>query len=129
MSGARQALGTIKVKALATDAAAFRRATGCDGASDVLPLTFPMRWLALPDARRAIMTLVPEADLVPVHESQSFDYPTTLQASRAYRLELSGERVAAPDRLIIEGAVLGEDGSVQARLETILRLVSIPAAA
>ncbi len=121
-------LGTFPVEAGRAEVDAFRRATGCDGA-DAVPLTFPMRWLTLPEIRRALMKLVVESDLVPVHESQTFDYAKPLETGVSYRLEISGHRASPPDRLIVDAVVLGSDDQVCARLETILRLVSMEAVA
>ena len=95
----------------------------------MLPLTYPMRWLTLPDVRRALLTLVPERDRVPVHESQSLEYAEPLETGASYRLQVSGRRASPPDRLVVDAVLLGSDGHVCARLETTLRLVSMEAAA
>ena len=124
---APEALGSFAVRAEAEAVAAFRRATGCGGAT--VPATFPMRWLTRPDVRGAIMALLPEADLVPVHESQNFDYAGRLEPEVPYRLVLSAARSREPDRLTVHGVVVDGAGEELARLETVLRLVAVPAAA
>ena len=87
------------------------------------------RWLAEPDVRRAILSLVPESDLLPVHEGQSFDYAAPLEPEVAYRLLLSAARSREPERLTVHGTVVDGGGVELARLETVLRLVAVPAAA
>ena len=78
MSSGSTPLGCFAVKGTAAEAEAFRSATGLsppDGA--ILPLTFPMRWLAAPDVRRAMIAMVPDAVAL-VHEAQAFDYERPL---------------------------------------------------
>ncbi len=124
-----EALGTFAVVAEAAAVAAFRRATGCGGDDRTVPATFPMRWLARPDVRCAIMALLPEPDLVPVHESQSFDYAGPLEPQVAYHLALSAARSCEPERLSVHGLLLDDMQRELLRLETVLRLVAVPAAA
>ena len=121
-------LGAFAVATGTAELAAFRLATGLAGGSGV-PLTFPMRWLALPEVRTALLAMVPEPDVVPVHESQSFDYVEPLKADEPYHLAVSARRETSPDRLIVEGVVSSAGGGLCARLETILRLVSTAGAA
>ena len=119
------ALGTFPVVADGEAVAAFRAATDC-AADCAVPVTFPMRWLMQPDVRQAIMSLLPEANLVPVHESQSFDYVEALRVDASYRLLLSGARSREPARLTVQAAIADAAGVELARLDTVLRLIEIP---
>ena len=115
-------IGTFAVSADADDVAAFRRAARLDE-SDALPFTWPIRWMARPDIRAALTALVPEPDLVPFHESQTFDYAAPLRAGTGYMLAVTARRDGAPERLVVEG-VLSADGARVATIETVLRLFS-----
>ena len=112
------------------EAEAFRAATGCPPsdlgpAGDILPATFPMRWLASPAVRELLTAAVPEPGLVPVHEGQGFDYERPLRVGAPYRLALAIRREAEPARLVVDGRIEDADGTLHARLETILRLVAV----
>ncbi len=104
---------------------AFRAATACAQDGDILPSTFPMRWLASPAVRQMLMAAVPELGLVPVHEGQSFDYERPLRVGERYRLTLVSRRETEPARLLVDGRIEDADGAVLAKLETILRLVVV----
>lgn len=118
------ALGTFAVSAQAAEVDAFRRAARLEETGDTLPFTWPIRWMARPDVRAALTALVPEADLVPFHESQTFDYAAPLRAGTDYTLAMTARRESAPDRLVVEGSIAVADGSVVATVETVLRLFS-----
>lgn len=115
----------FEVSAEPREVEAFRRAIGLTGESASLPLTFPMRWLAAPDVRAALMTMVPEPDLVPVHESQAFEYLSPLTMGRSYTLTLAARREASPDRLVVATTIASAEGATHATGETILRLFSV----
>jgi hypothetical protein len=121
------ALGTFTVSSTAGEAGAFREATGVKSASDVLPLTFPMRWLAAPEIRAALLDAVADPDVVLVHESQAFDYAQRLRSGESYALSVSARRESAPERLLVDGVISDGSGRELARLETILRLIKAPA--
>ncbi len=120
-----RSLGRFEVRAEPSEVAAFREATGLSDRGDTLPLTFPIRWLAAPEVRAALAAMVPDADLVLVHESQTFDYDAPLQGGKTYALSLAARREAEPDRLVIDTTILAADGAPRARCETILRLFSV----
>ncbi len=122
------AIGTFAVSADPAEVAAFRRAARLDDEGGTLPFTWPIRWMARPDIRAALAALLPEADLVPFHESQTFDYAVSLRVGVSYQLAVSARRESAPDRLVAEG-VLSADGARVATIETVLRLFSTQAAA
>lgn len=126
----RACADAFAVVATEAEVEAFRSATASapDGpgpAGDVLPATFPMRWLAAPEVRRLLLAAVPEPGLVPVHEGQSFDYARPLRVGEPYRLKLATRREAEPPRLVVDGRIEDADGTLRATLETILRLVPI----
>ena len=120
-------LGCFPVAGTAAEARAFRSAIGlspADGANlplPFLPLTFPMRWLAAPDVRRAMIAMVPDRVAL-VHEAQTFDYERLLRVGESYALTLLARREVDPDRLVLDGSIAAGDGAPVARLETVLRL-------
>ncbi len=120
------ALGTFAVDGTAAEAGAFRAAIGLpvDAALATLPLTFPMRWLVLPAVRTALAAMVPEHDLVLVHESQEFDYATPLLVDTRYTVSFTAHRKTDPAQVIVGGTIATEGGATVATLETILRLFS-----
>ncbi|MDR3462495.1 MAG: hypothetical protein P4L76_09305 [Beijerinckiaceae bacterium] len=126
-SAVAAALGTFTVSSTAGEAAAFCAATGLDCVGDVLPLTFPMRWLVGADVRAALLDAVADPDVVLVHESQIFDYSHRLRSGDSYALSLSTRRESAPERLLVDGVIRDASGLELARLETILRLIKAPA--
>jgi hypothetical protein len=120
------ALGRFAVIGTVAEVDAFCRATGV-ALSQTLPLTYPMRWLALPDVRAGLLELVAGSDVVLVHESQSFAYTQLLYVDHLYTLTLFARREETPDRVIVDGTVVDAGGYEQARIETILRLITAPA--
>lgn len=126
MSAAAVALGTFAVGGTADEAEAFRAAIGlpADVASATLPLTFSMRWLVTAAVRASLAAMVPEPDLVLVHESQAFDYVAPLRVGARYTMSLAARRRTDPDQLVVDGTIATEDGATVATLETILRLFS-----
>ena len=121
-------LGSFAVTTDRAEVDAFRAATGLPP-GDGVPATFPMRWLAAPEVRAALLAIAPEPDLVPVHESQTFEYLAPLFVGVRYALALAARREAAPDRLVLTGTISGEDGAPCVHVETILRLFSAVAVA
>ena len=115
-------LGCFPVMATAAEARAFRSATGLSPLGGaILPLTFPMRWLAAPDVRGAMIAMVPDGVAL-IHEAQTFDYERPLRVGECYALTLLARREADPDRLVLHGSIATGDGAPLARLETVLRL-------
>ena len=121
-------LGRFEVRAEPAEVTAFRRATGLPVA-DALPLTFPIRWLAAPAVRAAMSAMVPDADLVFLHEAQTFDYAVPLRCGETYAMALTARREDDPDRLVVDATILAADGAPCARCETVLRLVRVADAA
>ena len=128
MSPAPTPLGCFPVAGTAAEADAFRAAAGSPPRDRaILPLTFPMRWLAAPAVRGAMTAMVP-AGVALVHEAQSFDYEQPLRVDETYALTLSARREAEPDRLVLHGSIAAGDGVPAARLETVLRLFPLEGA-
>jgi hypothetical protein len=119
------ALGRFAVVGTVAEADAFCRATGAI-AEATLPLTYPMRWLSLPDIRAGLLDLLAGAEVALVHESQSFAYTHALHVDRLYTLTLFARREATPDRVFLDGTIIDAAGVEQARIETILRLIAAP---
>ena len=114
-------LGPFAVSAEAADVAAFRRSARLQ-ADDAVPFTWPIRWLARPEIRAALLAFAPEG-FVPFHESQTFDYVAPLEIDVGYRLEIAARREhGPPDRLVVDGRVTTEGGAAMATIETVLRL-------
>lgn len=121
-------LGPFAVRAEPAEVAAFRAVTGLPP-GDTVPATFPMRWLAAPEVRDALLAMAAEPDLVPVHESQMFDYLAPLTVGEHYEMRLDAHRESAPERLVLTGTVTGRSGAIHLRIETMLRLFSTAAVA
>lgn len=116
-------LGSFNVTAARAEVEAFRAATGL-APGNCVPVTFPMRWVAAGEPRDAMLAMVSEPHLVPVHESQIFEYNGTLDVDENYTMELTARREAAPDRLVLAGTISDAVGTLLVRLETVLRLFS-----
>ncbi len=122
MSPVPTPLGCFPVAGTAAEADAFRAATGSPPRDRaILPLTFPMRWLAAPAVRGAMMAMVSDG-IALVHEAQTFDYERPLRVDERYMLSVSARRESDPDRLVLLGSIAAADGTPAARLETVLRL-------
>jgi hypothetical protein len=120
------ALGRFAVVGTIAEVDAFCHATGVMPDA-TLPVTYPMRWLAMPDIRTALLDLVSSDEVVLVHESQSFSYAQPLYVDQLYTLTVFARREATPDRMILDGTVVDAAGVEQARVETILRFIAAPA--
>jgi hypothetical protein len=115
-------LPPVKVRIEPEDVAAFCHATGGHRVPVEVPLTFPARWLALPDARDLIVRSI-GSGFIPVHEAQNFAYEHALQIETDYVLAIEARRSPAPPRLTLQMAITSPAGEICARLETILRIV------
>ncbi len=119
-------LPAIRVRIDPDEAARFLRETGGAGTGDFVPLTFPFRWLALPEIRGLILQLIGEGFL-PVHEAQSFVYEKSLRIGAEYVLSVEIFRKENPSRLTLKMTVSTGEGEICAHLETTLRLVRLSA--
>jgi hypothetical protein len=115
----------IRVRTEPGEVAGFLRETGGAGTGGFVPLTFPFRWLALPAIRGVILQGIGGERFLPVHEAQSFAYERSLRIDTDYVLAVEIGSSEKPSRLILKMAVFTEEGEICARLETILRIVSL----
>lgn len=118
-------LAPIRVRTQRDEIAGFLRETGGARAGGLVPLTFPVRWLALPAVRCLILQLIGGRGFLPVHEGQSFAYERELRIETDYVLAVEARRTAKPPRLILRMAVSTGQGEICANLETVLRIVPL----
>jgi hypothetical protein len=127
-------VGPIEVKADAAEADAFRRATSAVGeASDELPFTFPMRWLAHAEIRAAAARLIGDEtgeQMLALHESQTFDYASPLKVGETYRLNVTLSRPPQAQQITVDAEIGPGADLIYLRMEMILRLftVDVPSA-
>jgi len=114
-------IGPIPVRTTAADVEAFR--ASIFGAGAAVPLTFPMRWLALPAIAAAVAELLQGADWVPVHEAQSFDYDRPLTMDENYVMTVDIEASPASPRLTLKASIATPRAELCVRVETVLRLI------
>jgi hypothetical protein len=125
-------IGPLAVKADPARVTEFQGATfGDTEAGCVLPFTFPVCWLAAPEIRAGVASLVREDDgavLLPLHESQSFDYAAPLLADIDYRMSVDIRKEREPLRLVLQaevGEIVSGADVVHLRMEMVLRIVAI----
>ncbi len=123
MSGER-ALGTFVVRATAAEAEAFRRETG--GTGQGVPFTFPVRWLARADFHAVAVEMIGDANWVPIHESQSFDYRTPLAPDTDYKMAVTMKREIEPSRIVLIAQIGRPDEASYLTMEMILRIIPLP---
>jgi|GEM_PF-728334 hypothetical protein len=119
----------IRVRTEPGEVASFLRETGGAGTGDFVPLSFPIRWLALPAIRAKILQMTGGEGFLPVHEAQSFVYEKSLRIDTDYVLAVEIETREKPPRLILKMAVSSGEGEMEicTRLETVLRIVRLAA--
>jgi hypothetical protein len=115
-------LPPMRVRTNAPEVARFLRETGGDGDSGFVPLTFPFRWLGLPDVRSLIVRLTGSGNL-PIHEAQIFSYERELQVESDYVLVVEASASRNPARLELRIEVSTPQGENCVRIETVLRIV------
>jgi hypothetical protein len=119
-------VGPLTVKADAAHVAEFRRATLCgDEVGRILPFTYPVCWLATPEIRGAVTSLAPVghgAELLPLHESQAFDYVEPLLADVDYFMNIDIHKEEQPLRLVLRATIGPTVDSVHLRMEMALRI-------
>lgn len=117
-------IGPIAVRTDSATVLEFQRASGSEPLPGIVPLIFPIRWLALPEIRARLLAAA-GGDLVPVHESQSFTTTQRLELDRDYLFAVELTRTSQPERLTLQGRVSTPGGDVCVELETVLRLVGL----
>lgn len=118
-------LPPIRVRTDKGEVTEFSHATGGARTGGFVPLTFPVRWLALPSVRGMILQLIGGQGFLPVHEGQSFEYEHELRLETDYILAIEARRTAKPPRLILKMAIATRQGEICGRSETLLRIVPI----
>jgi hypothetical protein len=118
-------LSPIRVRTRAGEVAGFLRETGGARNGGLVPLTFPIRWLALPAIRGLILQSIGGDGFLPVHEAQSFAYERKLRVEADYVLSVEARRTAKPPRLTLKMDVSTSQGEICAQLETELRIVPL----
>lgn len=118
-------LPPIRVRTEPPEVAEFSRATGGITPGRFVPLTFPIRWLALPSVRAAILQALGGDGFLPVHEAQNFTYLLPLEIDSDYLLAVEARRSTEPPRLTLLAAVLTPQEEVCMRFETVLRIVPL----
>jgi acyl-CoA thioesterase FadM len=121
--GAPLRLGPFAVRTEEAEVEAFARATG--GTVGRIPFTFPVRWFARPELRATVAEMMDEADWVPIHESQSFDYRRPLDIDSDYRMRVEMWREQKPARLILRAEIATGEDELCLSMEMILRVVSV----
>jgi hypothetical protein len=122
---AERPLGTFTVRATAAEAAAFARETG--NPEHGVPFTFPVRWLARPDFLATAVEMIGDANWVPIHESQSFDYRAPLAVETDYAMTVTMKRETEPSRIILLANIGPAGGAPLLDMEMMLRIVPLPA--
>lgn len=121
MSATRR-VGPLPVLVTAAEAAAFADAVA-PGVSGV-PLIFPVRFLALPEIRAALMEIADMARHVVLHEAQSFTAARQIHAEAAYflttTLTLGAE---SQPRITVETNIDDESGTYVGGMTATLRLL------
>lgn len=115
-------LGRFEVATGQSEIAAFAAALGAP--ADGVPATFPIVWLSSPKLKAALRAAV-GADVLPVHESQSFDYVRPLAPGVRYALTAVARRETMPARLVVEASVADLSGAAALSMRAALRLVPL----
>lgn len=112
-------LGPFAVRADTAEAAEFAAALLLPAAPGVVPLTFPIRWLALPTIREVMKRAFGTPYLLLV--SQAFDFHADIAPDRDYsfRVVIRRENSNVP-RVTVRGAVHDRDDRLVVELETVL---------
>ncbi len=118
-------LPPILVRTEPSEVAGFLRETGGTRTGGFVPLTFPIRWLALPAIRGLILQLIGGQSFLLVHEAQNFAHERELRIETDYVLAVEARRTAKPPRLTLKMAVATGQGEICANLETVLRIVPL----
>jgi acyl dehydratase len=115
-------LGPINVRTDAPHVAAFARALGYPDTFKSVPLTFPIRWLSLPNVRGEVLRRLNYDQITIVHWFQSFEFLQPLERDRDYSLETAVRRNSSkPGDISLRNVVRDSAGAPLVRLDTGLR--------
>lgn len=116
-------VGPIVVRTERSEVEAFARALGLRATYGPVPLTFPIRWLGLPELREALAREFGVTDALLVQQSQAFEYVEPLALDRDYLIEVAGRReLTSPGRLALHATIRQGSGESVLTSETVLRL-------
>ena len=108
----------IGVRAAAAEAAEFAAALRLEIPPGSVPLTFPIRWLALPPVREAMESLI---GAHPVHASQAFNFAGRIKVDCDYTLRIEIRRHHAPSRrIVVRSSVTDQNDRAVVQFETVL---------
>jgi hypothetical protein len=122
-------LGSFSVQASPESVRQFSDALCVAGARrrPGVPLTFPMRWLALPEIRNEIVRSLSARVGFPVQESQTFEYTRTIELGGIYRITIELlEDDGEPERVRLCGVVHDPSDMHVVTTETTLRFATAP---
>ncbi|WP_036255558.1 hypothetical protein [Methylocapsa acidiphila] len=120
----RLRLPPIAVRTEAERVARFRQETDAAAIEGLVPLAFPVCWLASPEIRLALSRAIGEG-VLPVHEAQSFAFERRLEIDADYVIEAELLRKDDPPGVHLHAVVLTPEGEACGRLEAVLRLAPI----
>ncbi len=117
MSRTELEIGPIEVSTGREDVFRFANALCPQGtapsASQAVPLTFPIRWLSLPEIGDVIRQSLQGSNVVLLHTGQSFDYETPLVIDSYYRLHVrASRRPEGGNRLHVVGTAFDVTGEL-----------------
>lgn len=105
-------VGRFPVSATRPQIAAFRKALGvAESVTDPeVPLTYPVRWLAQPEVRAAILQTLGEKAGMPfawvlVHLEQKFAFLAPLRADAAYLMDLYLDPAVPPETFALHAEI------------------------
>ena len=119
-------LGPINVRTDASQVAAFAQALGFPDTFKSVPLTFPIRWLSLPNVRGEALRRLKCDQTRIVHWFQSFDFLHPLERDRDYSLEIAARHTSSkPGDISLQSVIHDSAGNPLVRLNTGLRSLVI----
>lgn len=115
-------IGPFTVRANTSEVEDFADALGTRAAFGPAPLTFPMRWLCLPELRDPVARGLGLANALLVQQSQSFTYARPLKRDRDYRIEAEARRDSS-GRVTLRATISEASGGTVVISETVMRIV------
>ena len=121
-AGSEVRIGPLMVRTDAADVEAFARALGLREICGPVPLTFPIRWLSLPDVRGEISRELGLDQAPLVQQSQTFHFFGPLEPDRDYSFEIVARRLGPSfDRTSLRATVRDVTGNDVLTMDTVLR--------
>jgi hypothetical protein len=121
-------LGPFPVSAAADSVRQFSDSLCVDGSRPLparTPLTYPIRWFALPEIRNEIERSLSMLPGLPVQESQTFDYAREIEVGCDYRLTVEVHVEAGEQqRIRLRGVAYDVSDNRVVTMEAMLRLLA-----